>query len=262
MGFSLRSWRQRGAQEDDQVQVSEKAGVRYLHLGSVTVQSAMSLADPLELVLSYTRSMLAFLLFLPEPRDIVLVGLGGASIAKWIHASLPSAVLTAVEVSPQVIACARTHFHLPPDDGRLRVVEGDGAAFVGGLSPGADIIMVDGYDSTALAPQLATEDFYHAAAQALSREGILVANLWSSDRRHQQFLDRIAREFDGQILTLAAAQKGNVIAMGFRKRPLATRWDELRDRARVLEALYGLEFLRFVEALRNANPHTERRLLI
>jgi spermidine synthase len=34
------------------VEVSEKDGVRYLHLGSSTVQSAMRVADPAELVLS------------------------------------------------------------------------------------------------------------------------------------------------------------------------------------------------------------------
>jgi len=34
------------------------------------------------------------------------------------------------------------------------------------------------------------------------------------------------------------------------------------DRARELEAAYGLEFLRFVEVLKRLNPHTEKRLLV
>ena len=38
------------------VEVSEKDGIRSLHLGSETVQSSMRLADPTELVLSYTRA--------------------------------------------------------------------------------------------------------------------------------------------------------------------------------------------------------------
>lgn len=262
MGFSLRAWRQRHTEPEDAVQVSEKAGVRYLHLGSHTVQSAMRLADPVELVLSYTRSMMAFLLFLPDPQEILLVGLGGASLAKWIHARLPATRLTAVEVSARVVSCARSSFHLPPDDARLQVVEGDGAAFVAGHPGGLDAIMVDGYDSRELSPQLATEAFYHAAAQALSPRGILLANLWSSDKRHQLFIDRIAHEFDGQVLILHAAQKGNLIVMGFRRRPVATRWDELRERARTLEKDLGLEFPRFVDDLRAANPHTDRRLLV
>jgi len=36
----------------------------------------------------------------------------------------------------------------------------------------------------------------------------------------------------------------------------------LRDKARALEAAYGLEFLRFVEVLKRLNPHTDKRLLI
>ncbi|HEU5282814.1 MAG TPA: hypothetical protein VFU53_03290, partial [Burkholderiales bacterium] len=77
--------RRRSTGGDGQVQISEQDGVRYLHLGTDTVQSAMRLSHPDELVLSYTRSMLAFLLFAPDPRRIVNIGLGGGSLAKWIH---------------------------------------------------------------------------------------------------------------------------------------------------------------------------------
>jgi spermidine synthase len=57
------------------------------------------------------------------------------------------------------------------------------------------------------------------------------------------------------VCCLPAAQRGNVIAMGFKQPPLATRWDELRERARELEAAYGLEFPQFVGALKQLNPH-------
>src|SRR5689334_7933621 len=91
------------------VQISERDGMRYLHLGSDTVQSGMSLADPIELVLSYTRSMLAFLLFVPEPPRLLNIGLGGGSLAKWIHRHLVNTQQLVLEISPQVIACARSH---------------------------------------------------------------------------------------------------------------------------------------------------------
>jgi spermidine synthase len=75
-------------------------------------------------------------------------------------------------------------------------------------------------------------------------------------------LQGIEAAFDGQVCCLPAAQRGNVIAMGFKRKPLATGWDELRERARELEAAYGLEFPQFVGALKQLNPHTVRRLLI
>ena len=74
----LRSWRVRKPEEDSEsVYISEKFGVRTLHIGSDTVQSSMRISKPNDLEVTYTRSMMAFLLFKPEPRDVLMIGLGG-----------------------------------------------------------------------------------------------------------------------------------------------------------------------------------------
>ena len=62
-GLMLGKWRiHRLFDREGSVDISEKDGVRFLHLGSSTVQSAMRLRDPIELVLSYTRAMMGFLI--------------------------------------------------------------------------------------------------------------------------------------------------------------------------------------------------------
>ena len=254
--------RRRPAGAGDEVQISEQDGVRYLHLGSDTVQSGMRLADPTELVLSYTRSMLAFLLFAPPPRRLVNVGLGGGSLTKWIHRHLPETQQVVIELNPKVIACARSHFHLPPDDARLRVLQGDGAAWVAQHPDCCEVILVDGYDGIAQATELATREFYANAARALHPDGILVVNLWGNDRRFDEYLQRIEAAFDGQVCCLPAAQRGNIAVLAFRSKPVATRWDELRDQARRLQSRYAIEFPDLVGSMRQLNPHTSRRLLV
>ena len=124
------------------------------------------------------------------------------------------------------------------------------------------MILVDGYDGREQVAELSSPEFYRDAARALRGNGVLVVNLWGNDRRFDTYLQGIEAAFDGQVCCLPAAQRGNVIAMGFKRKPLATRWDELRERARELEAAYGLEFPQFVGALKQLNPHTVRRLLI
>lgn len=254
--------RRRSPGGDRQVQISEQDGVRYLHLGTDTVQSAMRLSDPHELVLSYTRSMLAFLLFAPDPRRIVNIGLGGGSLAKWIHRHLTRAQQLVLELNPRVIACARQHFHLPADDARLRVLEADGAAWAAQHPDCCDLVLVDGYDGRSHAAELATREFYASTARCLAADGILVVNLWGSDRRFDETLQRIEAAFEGRICCVPAAQRGNVAVLAFKRTPLATRWDELRTAAGALQARYGLEFGDFVGAMRRLNPHTSRRLLI
>lgn len=252
----------RRAAGGDEVQVSEQDGIRYLHLGSDTIQSGMRMSDPDELVLSYTRSMLAFLLFQPAPQRLVNIGLGGGSLAKWIHRHLTATQQVVLELNPRVIACARAHFHLPPDNARLRVLEGDGAAWVAHQPDCCDIMLVDAYDGRSHATELATREFYDNAARALHPDGILVVNLWGSDRRFDANLQRIEAAFDGQVCCVPAAQRGNIAVLAFRRRPAATRWDELREQALRLQARYRVEFPDLVGAMKRLNPHTARRLLI
>ena len=70
---------------------SSTAGAwRFLHFGLDTVQSAMRLDDPDRLSLRYTRKMMAFLLFNRAPERILLLGLGGGSLAKFCYRRLPA----------------------------------------------------------------------------------------------------------------------------------------------------------------------------
>ena len=254
--------RRRAAGADGEVQVSEQDGVRYLHLGTDTIQSAMRMDDPDELVLSYTRSMLAFLLFVPEPRRIVNIGLGGGSLAKWIHRQLGGAQQVVIEINPRVIACARQQFRLPPDDRRLRVLQADGAAWVAQHPNCCDVVLVDGYDGRSLVTELSSREFYANVARCLEDAGVLVVNLWGNDRHFDDNLQRIESGFDGQVCCLPAAQRGNVAVLAFKRKPLATRWDELRATALALQQRYAIEFPDLVGSLRKLNPHTARRLLI
>jgi spermidine synthase len=254
--------RRRDTELGQEVQISEQDGVRYLHLGTDTIQSAMRLDAPDELVLSYTRSMLAFLLFVPVPRRVLNIGLGAGSLAKWIHRHLPEAQQLVLELNPGVIQCARRYFQLPPDDGRLRVLEGDGAGWVARHLDCCDVILVDGYDGRSHASELATPEFYAAAARCLGPQGALVVNLWGNDRRYDQYVQRIEAAFNGQISCVPAAQRGNIVVLAFKHTPPMTRWDELRARAAALAGQYGIEFDEFVSSLKQLNPHTLRRLLI
>jgi spermidine synthase len=85
-------------------------------------------------------------LFVPEPQRVVNIGLGGGSVAKWIHKYLHGAQQVVLEIDPRVIAVARQYFCLPPDDRRLRVIEADGASWIAGQLDCADVVLVDGYD--------------------------------------------------------------------------------------------------------------------
>ncbi len=262
MGFLAR-WRiHKKVTANNQVEVSEKDGVRRMHFGTETVQSAMRVADPFALEVSYTRSMMAFLLFHQQAHDFLMVGLGGGSTVKWVQRNLPMARTTAVEINPEVIRIARAYFYVPADDDRLRIVTGDGAEYLQQNTSRYDVIMVDGYDEFSQAATLSTPEFYANCRAALKTQGVLVINLWGSDPRFQEFAESIGNAFNGLYLCLPAEQRGNIIVLAFERSPNMPKWDDLRSIGRRLEAQFGLEFVRFVEGLRSLNLHNDKRLLV
>ena len=261
MNFASWLWR-RATGDSDSVYVTERFGVRSLHIGSDTIQSSMRLARPNDLELAYTRSMMGFLLFNQQPRRVLMIGLGGGSLAKFMYHRMSEARIEVIEVNPQVVTVARSHFHVPADDARFVVRTGDGAEWMMRPEVAADAIMVDGYDGESQVAELSSPPFYVACRARLATRGVLVVNLWGSDRRFNDYLQRIEAAFPSGTLCLPAEKPGNVIVFGFRDPLGSPPWEELTLKARALEARYGLEFDRFVRGLRKMNRSDGERLHI
>jgi len=121
--------------------------VRYLHFGSELVQGAMRIARPWSLELEYTRDlMLPLVLADRAPASVLQLGLGAASITRYLHHHFPATRLTVVEIDPRVIATARQCFRLPQESAHLRIVEGEAHAFVAGAKARFDLIVMDAFD--------------------------------------------------------------------------------------------------------------------
>lgn len=241
------------------VEVAEQNGVRSLHLGNATIQSAMRVSAPYDLELAYSRGMMAFLLFNPAPQGIVVIGLGGGSLPKFMRHYMTGVHVTVVEINPQVVAVARNQFYLQDDDEYLQVVVGDGTEYVRTHKAVCDVLMADAFDSGGTAPELCSQDYYDACAATLVYSGIFVANLWGSDRNFDTYMQRIERAFDGRVLMMPTGKPGNIIVFGFSREPGHMRWKILRDRARALQLRYHIDFLEFVERLRDNNPNSANR---
>lgn len=162
------------------------------------IQSEMLASDPNFLVLSYTRTMVAFTLFHPAPRRIAIIGLGGGSIPKWCHQQLPVTHITVIEISAMVISL-RKHFCIPPDDDRFRVICGDGADYVAGTEDSPEVLLVDGFDIHGQPAQLCSQEFYEDCYRTLAPDGVLVVNLCNSGFQEQSVY-RIRRIFDDRVL--------------------------------------------------------------
>ncbi|MDW8469084.1 MAG: fused MFS/spermidine synthase [Burkholderiales bacterium] len=220
----------------------------------------MRLDDPYALALDYTRCMMSFLLFHPEPRRALMVGLGGGSLAKFLHRHFPRLSLRVRERDERVIAAARAFFHVPADDARFSVEHGDGCE---ALEPECcDLLVVDGFEDETTPAALVSQAFFDAAWLALEEPGVLVMNFMDDDRHLDRHLERLERAFGGAVLALPALADPNIVALALKGAPARIEWRELRERAKRLEARYRLPFARFVERLRRMNRSDAHALVV
>ena len=218
---------------------------RYLYFNVRLMQSEMSLRTPNTLELRYTQKMMCFLLFVPRPKRIVLIGLGGGSLVKFCHHRLPGAHMTAVELNPEVIAWRDT-FYLPDDGPRLSIVEADGAEFLDRTEKGIDALLVDAFDKTGFAPALANREFFESAHAKLAGNGVLVINLAGEKDSYAGLIGEAMHVFDDQVIVISVPDDGNHILLAFKEYNFEPRWRWLHNFAKELRANHGLDFPAFV----------------
>jgi spermidine synthase len=203
------------------VTLSEQDGVRYLHFGTEWVQGAMRIRKPDWPELEYAQQMMAWMLFIEQPRAIAQLGLGTATLTKFCYRQFPEAKVTAVELNQAVIAICNTMFKLPAEDERLRVLEMDALDFVEDpANHGAfDVLQCDLYDATARGPVLDTPEFYRACNDCLAPNGIMTVNLFGDHPSFAKNIKAMKYAFD-HVICLPEVHDGNVVALCFKNRPV------------------------------------------
>ncbi len=247
------------------IDISEQAGVRYLHFGSTWVQGAMRIARPWNLELEYTREMMASLLLREEarwPRKILLIGLGAASLTKFLYRYRPDAHLTIVEIEPDVVAAARHFFKLPEDDKRIHLVIGCGADYILGTDKKFDLILVDGFNEHAHPGQLNSLPFYQACRSRLTDQGIMAVNLLGLCKGVLGGFAHILTAFDDRGLMFPSCESGNTIAFAAEGEPVNINLDDLKAAAIALKEETGLNLLPTLTRLAQAKTCANNTLIL
>lgn len=237
---------------DESPTMSEFDGVRYLHFGTEWVQGAMRMRKPAELVLAYTRQMMAWLMFV-EPKknhSVGILGLGAGALLRFTLKHTPAQIETA-EWNPAVTAMCRAYFRLP-DNERSYIDHVDAALWV--QKPhniGRYMaLMVDLYDADAQGPVRDSLEFYQGCYRALSPEGgVMSVNLFGDHESFPRNMENIRAAFGGPVLELPEIDAGNRVVLAFRGPVLDMTAGQLLDRAAEVEKSCGLPAVRWARHL-------------
>lgn len=235
------------------IEIREARGVRTLHFGSDWVQGAMRLNRPRDLELAYTRDMMGALLLSAGwpamPKRILQIGLGAASLTRFIDANLPESHQTVVELEPMVVGAAQQGFNLPTTGERLQIEIAEGATWIKSSTEQYDLILIDGFDAEGDTGDLESLAFYQHCRARLAAGGLLVCNFLSRSPRFLKSCIALDAAFHGQSRLLPPTPGGNVIALGAITSTAQLDEHLLRERSTQLEAVTGLDLKPLVERL-------------
>jgi spermidine synthase len=204
-----------------------------MHFDMSSIQSVMRKHDPEYLVLGYTRTMMGFLFFQPQPERIEMIGLGGGSLAKYCLKHLPNAHFTAVEVNPRVITL-RDKFKIPADNEKFEVVCANGAEYVINQSEKVDVLLVDGFNEVGHPAKLCSAGFYDNCFAKLRDGGVMAVNLLARDLKLGTYTSRIRDSFEDKVVVVDAEEHGNKIAFAYKGKDFPLSKEILLERIRTL----------------------------
>lgn len=145
-------------------------------------QSCVDPAAPQRLKFQYTQAMMGALLLQPQPKRILMIGLGGGSLPMALRQMLPDAQIDTVEIDPAVAQVAEKEFFFKPD-AHMKVHIGDGRAFVQQAAAAGktyDIIFLDAFSKYYIPEHLLTVEFLREVKGILKVGGVAVANTASN----------------------------------------------------------------------------------
>jgi spermidine synthase len=222
--------------------------VRSLHFDFSAVQSEMLIDEPNALTFAYTRKMMAFLLFNPQPKHVAIVGLGGGSLTKFCYQQLPRTHVTTLEINKHVIGLSEL-FEIPPPDKFKRIIHTDAVEYFSTTEDFIDVVLVDGCDRQGTAPVFCEPSFLLSVRNRLQVHGILVMNLTGMHGKLTEIIQTVEACFSTQVLLLDVKGSRNKILFAFNSSSSTNDWPEIRRNAKTLATRHGLDF-----------PHYARRL--
>jgi len=214
-------------------------------------QTCVDVDDKQRLVFTYTRMSFAGLLLTPEPKKILIAGLGGGSIPLTFNDLFPDSEIDVVEIDQAVVNVAKEYFFFEENE-NMKVSVNDARVFVKRAAIAGekyDYIILDAFGGDYIPEHLLTQEFLEEVKQIMSEDAVLVANTFSTSRFYDHESVTYQHVF-GEFFNFKLPTSGNRI--------IVTQLDTLPPRGNMISAAqriapslskYGIPFLEYPNRL-------------
>ena len=206
----------------------------FTRLCAIGRQTCIDLSKPDRLVFEYTQMMLGALYLQPDPRSILVIGLGGGTLPRTLERLLPDADIDVVEIDPAVVDVAQKYFGFRPDQ-HIHLTVQDGRAYVRAALRGNkryQLIMLDAYEHQYIPEHMLTREFLSEVRSLLTPTGVVAANTFSSSQLYSNESVTYSSVFGG-FYNLRSGNRVILAASG-----ALPSIDEVRDNSRRFTAAF------------------------
>ena len=179
--------------------------------GWMARESGIDLADPTRIIVPYVRNLFAASIVSPDPRNALVIGMGGGGFNRLFNEVYPAAVLTSVEIDKKVVELAKEYMGFQETE-RNQVAVRDGRSYVRRSLEKYDWIILDAFHGSVVPPHLKTRDFYRQIAERLSDRGILISNIHDDSELFYYDLATYRAAFK-DLVFIKVPESGNVIVL-------------------------------------------------
>lgn len=250
--------------EFSHIRVREREGVRSLLFvdakGEEQRQSSVDLDAPAELELLYSRTMFASLLFRKPQEEVLIVGLGGGGMVRFLNEELPAIHVDAVEIDPAVVEVAAEYFGTK-NSPQTTIYTADAFVYLREPHGPYDVIYMDAFlkpptdpGIQELAQRLKTVAFLKDIQARLKPGGIVTFNLIETDASTKSDFAALEEAFPN-VYVFEVPRTWNLAVIGSMEEERLSK-EELLRRAESLQSKLdiGLDFPAMVAKLREPAP--------
>jgi len=229
--------------------------------GSENEQTRMRTHQPHRLLHAYCRFMFISLLYRPTHARVLLVGLGGGAMVRFLRHHLPDVIIDAIELDPEVVRLAADWFGVVPGP-YTNIVTVDGFDYIGRGTQRWDVVFMDTFldpatkdtDMAGVPLALRTAEFMEQLRGRTKDDGLVVFNLHFR-KEYPEHMAAIRGAFPHVRAYTVPGTTNRVVVASVVPPPGD---DELKARARALDKQGGWGFS-FSGALEHAVPEPPRQ---
>jgi len=185
------------------IKVIEEGDIRRLIFGYglSQEQGAVDIKKPDSPVYDFYSLFMHSFLFVPEPVNVLIIGLGAGVCPRLVSHYFPKANIDIIEIDGEVVSIAKKFFFFKETD-KIKVYIGDAFNVIQKIDKEYDVILIDAFDKHYIPTHIMSLEFTEFVSFKLKEDGILAVNMCNIHPSYFSHVNTIRTKFGDNIFCL------------------------------------------------------------